>query len=110
MTVCLLNYPTLYRHFTGSVAVMSRGGDWPQIVRCKDGWIGLCIFTPQQWDDFANMIGRPELTGDVVVVAHLDFVQAAAAVDQAGFLERGLGGLPSRNLPSPHEFGRAELT
>ena len=64
MTVCLLNYPTLYRHFTGSVAVMSRGGDWPQIVRCKDGWIGLCIFTPQQWDDFANMIGRPELVGD----------------------------------------------
>ena len=43
---------------------MSRGGDWPQIVRCKDGWIGLCIFTPQQWDDFANMIGRPELVGD----------------------------------------------
>ena len=64
MTVCLLNYPTLYRHFTGSVAVMSRGGDWPQIVRCKGGWIGLCIFTPQQWDDFANMIGRPELVGD----------------------------------------------
>jgi hypothetical protein len=43
---------------------MSRSGDWPQIVRCKGGWIGLCIFTPQQWDDFANMIGRPELAGD----------------------------------------------
>jgi crotonobetainyl-CoA:carnitine CoA-transferase CaiB-like acyl-CoA transferase len=64
MSVCLMNYPALYRRFTGSVAVMSRGGDWPQIVRCKDGWIGLCIFTPQQWDDFANMIGRPELAGD----------------------------------------------
>ena len=64
MAVCLLNYPMLYRHFTGSVAVMSRGGDWPQIVRCKDGWIGLCLFTPQQWDDFAGMIGRPDLTGD----------------------------------------------
>jgi crotonobetainyl-CoA:carnitine CoA-transferase CaiB-like acyl-CoA transferase len=64
MAVCLLNYPTLYRQLTGSVAVMSRRGDWPQIVRCKDGWIGLCIFTPQQWDDFSNMIGRPELTGD----------------------------------------------
>ena len=64
MAVCLMNYPTLYRHFTGSVAAMSRGGDWPQVVRCKDGWIGLCIFTPQQWDDFANMIGRPDLAGD----------------------------------------------
>jgi crotonobetainyl-CoA:carnitine CoA-transferase CaiB-like acyl-CoA transferase len=64
MAVCLMNYPTLYRHFTGSVAAMSRGGDWPQVVPCKDGWIGLCIFTPQQWDDFANMIGRPDLVGD----------------------------------------------
>jgi crotonobetainyl-CoA:carnitine CoA-transferase CaiB-like acyl-CoA transferase len=64
MAVCLMNYPALYRHFTGSVAVMSRGGDWPQVVPCKDGWIGLCIFTPQQWDDFANMIGRPDLVGD----------------------------------------------
>src|SRR5262249_38986672 len=64
MAVCLVNFPTLYRRFTGSLAVMSRGGDWPQIVRCKDGWIGLCIFTPQQWDDFANMIDRPDLVGD----------------------------------------------
>jgi hypothetical protein len=48
-------------------------------------------------------VRRPKLAGDVVVVADVDFVQAAAAVDQAGFLERGLGGLPSRNLPSPHE-------
>jgi crotonobetainyl-CoA:carnitine CoA-transferase CaiB-like acyl-CoA transferase len=65
MTVCLLNYPPLYRQFTGAPSLMSRGaGDWPQIVRCKDGWIGLCIFTPQQWDDFANMIGRPDLAGD----------------------------------------------
>ena len=60
--------PQLPARCTGSSparsSVMSRGGDWPQIVRCKDGWIGLCIFTPQQWDDFANMIGRPELAGD----------------------------------------------
>src|SRR5438105_7159031 len=64
MAVCLLNYPTLYRDLTGSIAVMSRSGDRPQLVRCKDGWIGLSIFTPQQWDDFANMIGRPDLVGD----------------------------------------------
>ena len=64
MAVCLTNYPPLYRDFTGQVAVMSRGGDWPQIVRCKDGWIGLCVFTPQQWADFADMIGRPDLSAD----------------------------------------------
>jgi hypothetical protein len=63
-------------------------------------------------------VQRPEFAGDVVVVAvaeaesdvvaDVDFVQAAA-VDQAGFLECGLGGLPSRILPSPMS-STAELT
>ena len=43
---------------------MSRSGDWPQVVPCKDGWIGLCVFTPQQWSDFAAMIGREDLSAD----------------------------------------------
>ncbi len=64
MAVCLNNYPALYRQFTGSVSFMSRSGDWPQVVRCKDGWIGLCVFTPQQWSDFAAMIGRDDLSAD----------------------------------------------
>jgi crotonobetainyl-CoA:carnitine CoA-transferase CaiB-like acyl-CoA transferase len=64
MAVVLNNYPPLYRQFTGSVSFMSRNGDWPQVVPCKDGWIGLCVFTPQQWSDFAAMIGREELSAD----------------------------------------------
>ena len=64
MAVCLTNYPPLYRQFTGSVSFMSRSGDWPQVVRCKDGWIGLCVFTAQQWSDFAAMIGREDLAAD----------------------------------------------
>ena len=64
MAVCLTNYPPLYRQFTGSVSFMSRSGDWPQVVRCKDGWIGLCVFTAQQWSDFAAMIGREDLSAD----------------------------------------------
>jgi crotonobetainyl-CoA:carnitine CoA-transferase CaiB-like acyl-CoA transferase len=64
LAVVLNNYPPLYRQFTGSVSYMSRSGDWPQVVRCKDGWIGLCVFTPQQWSDFAAMIGRVDLSSD----------------------------------------------
>jgi crotonobetainyl-CoA:carnitine CoA-transferase CaiB-like acyl-CoA transferase len=64
MAVVLNNYPPLYRQFTGSVSFMSRSGDWPQVVPCKDGWIGLCVFTPQQWSDFAAMIGRGDLSAD----------------------------------------------
>ncbi len=64
MAVVLNNYPPLYRQFTGSVSFMSRSGDWPQVVPCQDGWIGLCVFTPQQWSDFAAMIGREDLSAD----------------------------------------------
>lgn len=64
MAVVLNNYPPLYRQFTGSVSFMSRSGDWPQVVPCQDGWIGLCVFTPQQWSDFAAMIGREDLSTD----------------------------------------------
>ena len=64
MAVVLNNYPPLYRQFTGSVSFMSRSGDWPQVVPCQDGWIGLCVFTPQQWADFAAMIGREDLSAD----------------------------------------------
>lgn len=59
-----LNHPTLYRDFTGAPAFTSRGLDYPSVERCKDGWVGLCIFTPQQWNDFAVMIGRDDLIGD----------------------------------------------
>ena len=43
MAMCLTNYPPLYRQFTGSVSLMSRSGDWPSVVRCRDGWIGLRV-------------------------------------------------------------------
>src|SRR5262249_17201426 len=29
-----------------------------------DGWIGFCLFTPQQWSDFALLIERPDLASD----------------------------------------------
>jgi crotonobetainyl-CoA:carnitine CoA-transferase CaiB-like acyl-CoA transferase len=59
-----LNFPTLYRDFTGAPAFTSRGLDFPSVERCKDGLIGLCIFTPQQWNDFAVLMGRDDLVGD----------------------------------------------
>lgn len=65
MAVCLVTYPTLYRDFTGAAASLSgRGSDYPSVERCKDGWIGLCLFSAQQWADFAVMIDRPELAED----------------------------------------------
>ena len=33
----------------------------PSIEPAKDGWVGFCTYTGQQWKDFCSMIGRPEL-------------------------------------------------
>lgn len=83
MAVCLNNYPSLYREFTGNVAALSRGGDWPSVVQCKDGWVGLCVFTAQQWADFAAMTERPDLSEDARCTSmgarsrNREFVQAA---------------------------------
>jgi crotonobetainyl-CoA:carnitine CoA-transferase CaiB-like acyl-CoA transferase len=64
MSLCLTNYPSLYRDFLGRKPFARGRADYPLVARCSDGWIGLCLFTAQQWDDFAAMIGRDDLSGD----------------------------------------------
>jgi crotonobetainyl-CoA:carnitine CoA-transferase CaiB-like acyl-CoA transferase len=36
----------------------------PSIERAKDGWVGLCTYTGQQWKDFCALIQRPDLAED----------------------------------------------
>lgn len=36
----------------------------PSIEPTKDGYVGCCIFTGQQWQDFCLLIGHPELADD----------------------------------------------
>ena len=38
-----------------------RSIDIPSIEPAKDGWVGLCPITSQQWKDFCLLIGHPEL-------------------------------------------------
>jgi crotonobetainyl-CoA:carnitine CoA-transferase CaiB-like acyl-CoA transferase len=38
-----------------------RSIDIPSIEPAKDGWVGLCTITSQQWKDFCLLIGHPEL-------------------------------------------------
>ena len=35
-----------------------------EIWRCKDGWVGICTITGQQWKDLCLLMGRPELGDD----------------------------------------------
>ncbi|MHA7835941.1 MAG: CaiB/BaiF CoA transferase family protein [bacterium] len=36
----------------------------PSIEPAKDGWVGVCTYTAQQWHDFCALIERPDLTED----------------------------------------------
>ncbi|MBW2362314.1 MAG: CoA transferase [Deltaproteobacteria bacterium] len=55
----------------------------PSIEPAKDGWVGFCAYSGQQWKDFCSMIGRPELAegekyfDQISRVKELPFVQQA---------------------------------
>lgn len=55
----------------------------PSIEPAKDGWVGFCAYTAQQWKDFCSMIGRPELAegekyfDQMARVRELSFIQEA---------------------------------
>jgi len=43
---------------------LPRGIEVPSIEPAKDGWVGICTITGQQWLDFCVLIGQPELAKD----------------------------------------------
>lgn len=54
---------TIYHDLEGQwrEGKLPRTIETPSIERCRDGWVGLCTITGQQWQDFCTMIGRPDL-------------------------------------------------
>jgi crotonobetainyl-CoA:carnitine CoA-transferase CaiB-like acyl-CoA transferase len=56
--------------------------DTPSIEPTKDGWVGLCTITGQQWKDFCRTIGQAEIAEDEryydakVRMHHLDFIHS----------------------------------
>lgn len=43
---------------------LPRGVEVPSIEPAKDGWVGFCTITGQQWKDFCVLIEQPELGED----------------------------------------------
>jgi crotonobetainyl-CoA:carnitine CoA-transferase CaiB-like acyl-CoA transferase len=43
---------------------LPRAIEIPSIERAKDGWVGFCTITSQQWKDFCAMLGRPDVGDD----------------------------------------------
>jgi len=60
---------------------LPRAIEVPSIEPAKDGWVGFCTITGQQWTDFCTMIGHPEVAEDAQYfdayrrVEHLPFMQ-----------------------------------
>ena len=43
---------------------MAPAAEAPSIEPAKDGWVGVCTYTGQQWHDFCALIERPDLKQD----------------------------------------------
>jgi crotonobetainyl-CoA:carnitine CoA-transferase CaiB-like acyl-CoA transferase len=58
-------YGALGFSFTGVRGGNRVGQRYPfAIVPCKDGWVGVNILTPGQWQGLVQFMGRPELADD----------------------------------------------
>jgi crotonobetainyl-CoA:carnitine CoA-transferase CaiB-like acyl-CoA transferase len=59
-----------FQTFRFILALFDPGRDTPRAIEipsiepAKDGWVGYCTITGQQWLDFCSMIGAPELADD----------------------------------------------
>lgn len=63
VTPTCTNVQTVWGSFAG-VYDTTRLVEIPAIEPTADGYVGFCIFTGQQWQDFTVLIGRPELGED----------------------------------------------
>ncbi len=62
MVLCLTVYHDLSSQwFEGRLA---RAIEIPSIEPTKDGWVGVCAITGQQWTDFCALLGRQDIAED----------------------------------------------
>jgi len=62
MMLCLTVYHDLNSQwFEGP---LPRSIEIPSIEPAKDGWVGYCTITGQQWTDFCSMVGRQDIAED----------------------------------------------
>ena len=79
---CLCLSMTIYHDLNSQFfeGLLPQAIDTPSIEPTKDGWVGLCTITGQQWKQFCALIGQPEVAEDErfydakMRMAHLDFI------------------------------------
>ncbi len=57
---------TVYHDLNGqwTEGKLRRSIEIPSIERAKDGWVGFCTITGQQWQDLCTLIGQPDIAKD----------------------------------------------
>ncbi|MFK7895002.1 MAG: CaiB/BaiF CoA transferase family protein [Myxococcota bacterium] len=79
MSLTMTTYHDLFGQFTG--VPLAQALELPSIEPAKDGWVGLCTYTGQQWKDLCALIGRPEVGEDErffdgrTRMENIDFIQ-----------------------------------
>ncbi|WP_290685925.1 MULTISPECIES: CaiB/BaiF CoA-transferase family protein [unclassified Haematobacter] len=71
------------------------------IHRCREGWLGVTLITPQQWDAFCRMIGRADLAENP------DFATTTLREQRADAVEAAIdAALPARTAQEWAEEAR----
>jgi crotonobetainyl-CoA:carnitine CoA-transferase CaiB-like acyl-CoA transferase len=79
ITPTFTNCGTSWGHFSG-VWDLPSSEDVPSIEPTRDGWVGFCLFTPQQWKDFTLLIDRPDLGEDAGLMHMVTRMQRQAEI------------------------------
>ncbi|MCU1483301.1 MAG: CoA transferase [Actinomycetia bacterium] len=65
MLLSFVSYQPIFAQF--DPGPHGRSIEIPSIEPAKDGWVGFCTVTRQQWSDFTAMIERPDFGDDVAL-------------------------------------------
>ncbi|MCY3631654.1 MAG: CoA transferase [bacterium] len=63
ITPTCTNVQTLWGSFTGDYETRAML-EVPSVEPTSDGYVGFCVFTGQQWQDFTVLVGHPEWADD----------------------------------------------
>ena len=80
MSLTMTTYHDLFNQFIPGFAI-PQAIETPSIEPTRDGWIGICTYTGQQWKDLCALMGRPEVGENELYydgsarMQHLDFIQ-----------------------------------
>lgn len=64
MALTMAPNQTVWESLAGQPSLFSRTLEIPSIYEARDGYVGFCTITGQQWRDFLVLIERPDLRAD----------------------------------------------